>query len=157
MPTTDYSTHARPLSAAIDIALDALAQFPPAGFSPEQQAHFVSVYREWKEEVAHPAPACRNKRSLQYQQADVLTYFLEATGPTVDYFWQQVQQQELPYQRANRLANILKRGRLKSRIEYDLVVDVLVPYQQEGLLTTDEAAALGRMIGEYENRKSRLS
>ena len=85
------------------------------------------------------------------------TYFLEATGPTVDYFWQQVQQQGLPYQRVNRLANILKRGRLKSRIEYDLVVDVLVPYQQEGLLTTDEVAALSRMIGEYENRKSQLS
>ena len=157
MPTIDYSTLARPLSAAIDIALDALAQFPPAGFSAEQLAHFVSVYREWKQEVEHPAPAYRNKRSLQYQQATVLTYFLEATGPTVDYFWQQVQQQGLPYQRVNRLANILKRGQLKSRIEYDLVVDVLVPYKQEGLLTADEAAALGLMIGEYENRKSRLS
>jgi len=157
MAKLDYPTYAAPLSAAIDLAIEALQRFPPPLFTQENLVHMVNVYREWKQEVEHPAPAYQNKRSLKYQQANVLTYFLEATGPTVDYFWQQVQQQGLPYQRVNRLANILKRGRLKSRIEYDLVVDVLVPYQQEGLLTTDEVAALSRMIGEYENRKSQLS
>jgi len=153
MAKTDYSAHATPLSEAIDIALDALQRFVPPGFTHEQLAHVVSVHHEWKEQVLHPAPAYRNKRSLQYLQANVLTYFLEATGPTVDYFWQQVQQQGLPYQRVNRLSNILKRNKINSRIEYDLVVDVLVPYQQEGLLTAVEVAALTQMIGEFENRK----
>ncbi|MBF9238085.1 hypothetical protein I2I05_11830 [Hymenobacter sp. BT683] len=153
MAKPEYSTYAAPLSAAIDVAIEALQRFPPAGESGEGVAHWVSVYRELKEHVDQPAPEYRNQRSLQHMQADVLTYFLEATGPTVDYFWQHVQQRGLPYQRVNRMAKILKRNRLTSRSEYDLVVDVLVPYQQEGLLTPDEAAALSRMIGEFENRK----
>lgn len=153
MAKIDYYAHATPLSEAINIALDALQRFVPPGFTHEHLAHVVSVHREWKEQVLHPTPAYRNKRSLQYLQANVLTYFLEATGPTVDYFWQQVQQQRLPYQRVNRLSNILKRNKINSRIEYDLVVDVLVPYQQEGLFTADEIVLLTQMIGEFENRK----
>ena len=155
MAKIDYAAHATPLSEAIDLAVDALQRFVPPGFTHEQLAHMVGVYRAWKEQVLHPAPAYRNKRNLQYRQADVLTYFLEATGPTVDYFWQQVQQQGLPYQRVNRLGTILKRNKINSRMEYDLVVDVLVPYQQEGLLTTEEVAELTRMIGEFEARKER--
>jgi hypothetical protein len=94
------------------------------------------------------------KRSLQHTQTGSFVCFLEAADPAVDYFWQQVRQRGLPYQRVNRIANILKRNRLSSRAEYDLVVDVLVPYEQEGWLTPDAAVALSRLIGEFEKRKN---
>jgi hypothetical protein len=37
-------------------------------------------------------------------------------------------------------------------MEYDFIVDVLVPYQQEGLITQTDADLLGQMLAQFEQR-----
>jgi hypothetical protein len=61
----------------------------------------------------------------------------------------------LPYKRENRMAKILKRKKIINDIEYDFVTDVIVPYQQEGMITEEEVISLNTYLGDYENRKKK--
>ncbi|PQJ12975.1 hypothetical protein CJD36_004320 [Flavipsychrobacter stenotrophus] len=148
-----YDIHAEELSKAIDIAIDAFQKYRPDGFDDKQLTHVINVYRKFKGDAL--APKFRNLKSLKYNIVDVFTYFQEASGKTVDYFWQQIKEQELNYKRDNKILKILKRGKINNRTEYDFVTDVIVPYQQEGVITDDEDGALKEMIGKFELKESR--
>lgn len=67
-------------------------------------------------------------------------------------FWGKIKEAKLPYKRENRLAKILKRKKIKDDMEYDFIIDVLVPYQQEGLINEDEVFLLNNLIGDFENK-----
>ena len=47
------------------------------------------------------------------------------------------------------MAKILKRKKINNDIEYDFVTDVIVPYQQEGMITEEEVILLKYLFGEF--------
>ena len=150
MPSKRYVEKATALSQAIDIAIATFREVPPEGFSKADVEHFVTVYLDWKDNLFNTEPQFLNVTSLAYVEADVFTYFQEATGNTVNLFWEKIKAAHLPYKRVDKLAKILKRGRIKDDIEYQFITDVLVAYKQEGRLTEEEATLLSNMIGEFE-------
>ena len=137
------------------MAIDALKRFPPEIFSNEHINHFADTYTEFKTSILNPAPQYRNIRSLSYVVTDVFTLFHESTGEAVEYFWKNVSVEKLGYLRENKLLKILERGKIRGRIEYDYVIDLIVAAEQEGRITKDEAVKLSDMIGAFEDRKSR--
>lgn len=148
-----YEAEAKRLAAAIDIAIEAFEKHCPADFQPKHQAHFISTYKEWKVECLNPKPKFKKLASLKYQITAVFTYFQEATGPTVEFFWKRLAEEKLGYIRENQLAKILKRGRIKNQHEYHYVTDMLVVAEQVGLTNRQESEQLAEMLGEFENRK----
>lgn len=83
----------------------------------------------------------------------MFTYFQEGNGETVEYFWQQLSKENLGYLREDKLLKIISRGKIKGRLEYDLVIDNLVAAQQDGRITEHEAKQLNKMIDVYESRE----
>ncbi len=62
---------------------------------------------------------------------DVFTYFQEANGDTVEYFWRRLKEENLDSKRVTKLELILKRARIKNQEEYDFVTDTIVPFEQD--------------------------
>lgn len=147
-----YQEEANKLAAAIDIAIGAFKTECPADFDSSHQEHVISCYADYKEKCLNPEPQFRNLTSLKYLINDVFTYFQEGTGKTVEYFWCRIKEVGLDYIRENRLEKILNRGKIKGRIEYEYVTDMIMVAEQVGLITNEESITLSTMIGEYESR-----
>lgn len=141
------------LSKAIDIAINVLQEIPPKGFDSSHVKQFVASYLDFKNNAENPEPQFRNLKSLSYVSNDVFTFFQEGSGDTVNAFWDRVKNQNLPYKRENKLAKILKRKKINNNIEYDFVIDVILPYQQEKLISEDDVNLLNVLIAEFELRK----
>jgi hypothetical protein len=92
-------------------------------------------------------------QSLKYSIEDVFTYFQEAAGPDVDEFWRLIKEANLPYERENKLEKIMTRGRIRNDIEYDYVIDTIVPFQQEGILSNEDVKKLNEMIEKFERKR----
>jgi hypothetical protein len=152
MSQTKYEQAVEHLSKAIDIAIDVIKEIPPKDWKDEDILHFSNVYLEYKNEAQNPEPKFANLTSLKYSINDILTYFQECSGKAVDEFWIRIKEQGLPYKRENKLAKILKRKKIKNDIEFDFVIDVLVPYQQEKLIDENEVILLNQLIAEFEMR-----
>jgi hypothetical protein len=149
-----YDEQAALLAKAIDIAVDSLSKFTPKDWSEDNVQHFKKVYLEWKEDVLNPSAKFKSIASLNYSKNAAFTYFQESAGQEVDYFWSEIKKSRLPYKRENKMAKILKSGKIKNQIQYDFVIDVIVPYQQEGLITQAEVITLNKLIGEFEAKAS---
>ncbi|MNR58468.1 hypothetical protein D3C85_1794780 [compost metagenome] len=50
------------------------------------------------------------------------------------------------------MIKILRRKKIKDIHEYDFVIDVIVPYEQEGLMNHDEVILLNDLIAQFETR-----
>jgi len=156
-PRKDYTTESVRLSKAIDTAVEAVRKYPIAKMSAELNEHFIKCYLEWKEKALNPKPEYKSLASLKYIIQDVFSYFNEMSGPDVEYFWNEVEEQQLGYERNDILAKIFERGKIRGRTEYEFAVDVIVVYQQTGKITKEEASKLGAIIGDYENPKKKIS
>lgn len=154
MARRSYAAESQRLAAAIDCALAAVRQHPPAGFSLPQVEHFIAVYTGIRQAVLHPPAAYQNLASLAYSVQDVFTYFQEAAGEDVEYFWRQVQHLELGYQRQDNLQKILRAGKIKNQVEYAYVTDSLVAARQANSITSEQAARLSAFIGKFEEKRS---
>ena len=150
MASLDYDKHSHDLVKAIDVAIESLQKFPPKNFDHAHLDIFVNSYEEFRKNASDPDPKFRNLKSLSYVRNDVFTYFQEGHGNAVNYFWSQVKSLHLPFKRENKLEKILKAGRIKKQSEYDFIIDVLVPYQQEGLLNKEDVMKLNNMIASFE-------
>ena len=148
----NYAAEALKLGKAIDIAIKSIKKYRPDDSKDEQTNYFLNAYSEWKYSVLNPAPEYRNLASLKYQVDNVFTFFQEANGEIVEYFWKQISKENLGYLRKDRLRNIINRGKIKGRVEYELVVDLLVVAEQEGRISAPEARLLSDMIGDFENQ-----
>jgi hypothetical protein len=146
----DYIVEAEKVARMIDIAIESFTKSPPIGFKEAHVIQFIMVYRQNKESALNPLPQYRKLASLKYIVNDVLIFFNESKGETVDYFWEKVNQENLGYKREDKLRKILDRGKIRARIEYELAVDSLVAAEQEGRITKEEAYLLGELIGEFE-------
>lgn len=151
----DYQTEAVRLSKAIDIAVEAFQKNPPKGMSDYQIENLVKFYSECKENALNPEPEYKSLASLKYIIQDVFTFFNEASGTAVEYFWNKIEEEQLAYERTNHLANIFERGKIKGRTEYEFAVDIIVLYEQEGKISSEQVSDLVRMIGEYENKNKK--
>lgn len=152
MKNAKYLEAAENLVKAIDIAIDVLKVASIKDFREQDKQQFISVYSGWKEELINPQPQYANMASLKYSIEGVFTYFQEGSGQTVEMFWQKIKESGLPYKRENKLAKILKRKKIKNDIEYDFVIDVIVPYKEEGIINDDEFILLNKLIGEFEQK-----
>jgi hypothetical protein len=155
MSDTKYDELSKNLIIATSIAIDTIKKYPPIIWDDDTVKDVVNTYYEFKSNIENTKAEFRNLKSLKYKIDDVFTYFQEASGECVEQFWKEIKAQNLPYKRENKLAKILKRKKINNIHEYDFVIDVIVPYQQEGLINEEEVVLLNKWLGEFENRKKK--
>lgn len=160
--TDKYKIASENLAKALDIVIAVVQKFPPKGWEEhyvienKNEIDFtIDLCNERKEMALNPEPKFRNLKSLKYDIEAVFTYFQEASGECVEQFWKEIKAQNLPYKRENKLAKILKRKKINNIYEFDFVTDVIVPYQQEGLINEEEVVLLNKWLGDFENRKKK--
>ena len=141
------------LSKAAEIAIESLKKFPPKELDNDNFNHILKCYIECLFSINNPEPKYQNLRSLKYLEQEVFTIFQEGSGENVEEFWKRIKEENLPFKRENKMAKILKRKKINNDIEYDFVTDVIVPYQQEGMITKEEVILLSTYLGNFENRK----
>lgn len=151
----DYKTEALKLSKAADIAIDAFTKFPPKIWNEETLLHIQNCYVEWKNNALYPEPKYKKIASLKYVIERIFTIFNEGSGEFVEYFWKEIKNQNLDYTREDKLWKVLKRGKINNKIEYEYVIDIIVPAEQENRITYEEARLLSEMIGTFENKKKK--
>lgn len=152
MATKAYKIRSQELIQAIEIAVDAFQKVPPEDFNSGDVASICTSYREMKGMIEDAEKHFQNLESLRYTEDAVFTYFQEAHGNCVNEFWKMIKAAELPFQRENKLGKLMKRGRIKDHIEYDFVIDVLVPYQEDGLVSEEDVKLLNQWIAEFEEK-----
>ncbi|MCH2045126.1 MAG: hypothetical protein MK212_13500 [Saprospiraceae bacterium] len=148
----NYTDEANKLTKAIDIAIEAHQKYQPDDLTKVQVDQAIAAYKQYKEMALNPAPQFKKIASLKYLIEAVFTYFQEASGKTVEYFWKRIQEENLDYKRENKLLKILKRGKIKGRIEYEYVVDIIVIAEQEKRISTEEVKQLNQMIADFESK-----
>jgi len=153
MASKKYIEQSTNLIKAIDIAIEVFKRTPPTGFNEQHINIVLESHHGFKRSLTHPNPKFSNLGSLKYKIQDVFTYFQEASGETVNEFWKKIKEAGLPYERENRMEKLLKRGKIRNQIEYDYVIDTIVPFKQEGLINDTEFELLSKLIGEYEMKK----
>ena len=140
------------LVKAIDLANEVLLEFPH-GRTQEDVDGSVEFNNYRKDLALNAEKKFQTLQSLKYDIEDIFTYFQEAAGPDVDEFWRRIKEANLPYVRENKLEKIMKRGRIRNDIEYDYVIDTIVPFQQEGILSEEDVKKLNEMIEKFENKR----
>jgi hypothetical protein len=150
MSKFDYAEESKNLSEVIEVAIDSIKKYPPKEFSEEHISRFIETYLDFKNKVINPESKYRNAQSLKILKNDVLIFFQEGKGAAVNFFWSIIRERNLGYKRENKLLKILKKQKISNKIEYDFVIDVLLPYQQEGLIDAQEVVELNKMIAKYE-------
>ena len=153
MTSKKYEEMSLNLIKATDIAIESIKKFPPKREGDGFWKHLVNCYQENKELIINAAPKFRNLTSLKYDYESIFTRFQEGSGEDVEEFWRRIKEENLPFKRENKMAKILKRKKINNDIEYDFVTDVIVPYQQEGMITEEEVILLSTYLGKFENRK----
>jgi hypothetical protein len=146
----DYDKSAHELASAIDLAIDSLSLYPPKGFLPSQLKIVIDSLLGMKKMTLDPKIEYKNQKSLKFLETDALQYFQESGGLAVEYFWAKAVERGFQFERRNALAKILKQGKLSSQPEYDLVVDLMIPCKQLGLISEEQIDQLSQMILAYE-------
>lgn len=152
MSKLKYDDKVENLSKVINIAIRNLQEYPPKGFDENHLEQFINTYLDLKNNALNPEPEFRNATSLKYIENDVFIYFQEGFGQAVNTFWEEIKDKKLPYKRVNKISKILKRKKIKNQLEYDFITDVLVPYQKDGLINSQDLDQLNKMILDFENK-----
>lgn len=153
MASKKFTEAAQNLSKAAEIAIESLKKFPPKEYDNDYYKYILKCCIERLFFINNPEPKYRNLRSLKYLEEEVFTRFQECSGENVQEFWRRIKEENLPFKRENKIAKILKRKKINNDIEYDFVTDVIVPYQQEGMISEEEVILLNIYLGNFENRK----
>lgn len=119
----------------------------------ETLLHIQNCYLEWKDNALYPEPKYKKIASLKYVIERIFTIFNEGSGDFVEYFWKEINKQNLGYVREDKLWKVLKRSKINNRIEYEYIIDTIGPAEQENRITNEEAKLLSEMIGIFENKK----
>ena len=140
------------LIKAIDLANEVFLEYPH-GKTKEFVDAFIEFHNYTKNKTLNPTRSFQTLQSLNHLIEAFFTYFQEGAGPDVDEFWRRIKEANLPYERENKLEKIMKRGRIRNDIEYDYVIDTIVPFQQEGILSEEDVKKLNEMIEKFENKR----
>jgi hypothetical protein len=144
-PSAKYLQRAEMFVKAVDIAADVLPGAPQAD-------HLIQFGQQLKDLAQRPPQTLAGLRHLE---AAFFTYWNETSGPHVNRFWQLIADNDLPYARTDVIGDVLKRGRIRTITEYEVVVDSIVVAQQVGTITSEQAALLSDLIGRFEHRRPR--
>ena len=149
--TKKYIEEGKKLEKAIDIAIDCFKKYPPKDFTQEHINHFVSGYQDYKDSIFNCESKFQTIVSLKYTINDVFIYFQEGSGEAAEIFWTTLKEKNLNYKRKHPIDKILKRGKIKNDIEYQIVIDLIPVAEHTGLISKDQEKALNIMLGDYEN------
>jgi hypothetical protein len=153
--TTKYLTRARAFAEAVEVGIAAYAASPPPdedGLSHLPSAAYARETRKLARKALDPEPPFANVASLAYLEAAFFTFWNESTGSHVQRFWIEIAKRELPFARKDVIGAVLRRGRIRTRIEYEHVVDGMVILRQQRKISAAEERRLSEMIGEYKRR-----
>lgn len=143
----NYNDAVKEFVKAVDLSIETKKKY-----RPEQDV----LHEEGLKQMAENAePQFKSIRSLKYLEEALFTYYNEGADEDVNYFWSLIKENNLPYERENKLEKILAKNKISNIHEYDFVTDGLVVYQQEGIITAEQAATLSLLIGEYEQGKAK--
>jgi hypothetical protein len=129
-----YLARANALAAAVDIA----AIVRPTGAEALETATKLMAL--------HPELGFESLESLAFLENDFFTYWYEDTEPHVDEFWKLVAQHGLPYKRRDPVREIIRRGRIRSDVEYEVAKDGI----DDERLSDIEKDQLGAILEAYE-------
>lgn len=150
-----YKEEALKLAKAFDIAIDAYSKYPPKDFEKELfLKDYISFLDGWMKACLSPNPPFRKRISdLKFLHPILFEFFQETKGKTVEYFWERIQEEKLDYKRRKKslINEILERGKIKDRNEYNYVIDMIVTLEQEGITTKEDSIKLDEMIGKYRD------
>jgi len=146
-----YEDESEKLAKPIDIAISAYKKYIPFGLSQSQVDLVIEQYEQLKKKTLNPEPQFKRVASLKYLVEAALTPFQEGAGEAVEYFWKNISDAHLDYQRENKLEKILAQKKIKNRIDYEYVTDMLVIAEKEHLISQDQAERLAQMLASYEN------
>lgn len=135
------------------IAIEAFKVQPPVDFRDEDIAHCIGFYYSCIDGIKHREPQYDSIASLKYDETDILTFFNESTDGICNHFWNEVMRNGLPFKRKNMLKNILRRKRIKDDIEFQFVIDVILPYQQQNIIDMKDVKLLNHYIQEFEKTR----
>ena len=148
-----YQEEVEKLCKSIDIAIDSYKTHPPKDWTPDIVNMVTSNLEKDKFRRIDAEQKIKTLASLKYDIKAVFTYFQEGAGETVEYFWNKICEANLDYKRENKLEKILNRGKIRGRIEYEYVTDMIVVAEQVGMTSEEETKRLSEMLGEYESKK----
>ncbi|PTB97354.1 hypothetical protein C9994_03200 [Marivirga lumbricoides] len=148
-----YQEDVEKLFKAIDISIESYKTYPPKDWTQDIVKMVTSNLEKDKLSIINAEPKFRTLASLKYDIEAVFTYFQEATGETVEYFWKKIDEAGLDFKRENKLEKILDRGKIRGRIEYEYVTDMIIVAEQVGMTSKEETKRLSDMLGNYEARK----
>jgi hypothetical protein len=150
-----YQEEVEKLYKAIDISIDSFNTHPPKDWTPDIVKMVTSNLKKDKIRIIEAEPKFKTLASLKYDIKAVFTYFQEGAGETVEYFWRKISEAELNYKREHQLEKILNRGKIRGRIEFEYVTDMIVVAEQVGMTSKEETLKLSDMLGEYESRNKK--
>ena len=120
----------------------------------EEAPHLIAFGKQCRELAEQAEGPMRRVASLKQLESDYLVYWNEASGKHIDHFWKAVEALDIGFERRDHLAEILAKGRILNRQEYEIATDSLVGAEQEGRITAAQSSFIARLIGEYETRKA---
>lgn len=135
-PSKAYTSRANALAKAIEIALE-------VGRRDSRRFH-----ESLRASALHPALGFATVASLAFLEQEFFTYWNESQGADVRAFWREVSRRRLPYVRRDVLSEVLTRGRVTSRADYDTVTDLIADER----LTAKQRQRLDAMLGAYAAR-----
>lgn len=138
-PSQKYVERARALAAAVDIATAIRGGEPWA------------IELATKQMALHPELGFQSMASLASLETTFFTYWHEGTGKDVDAFWQEIERKGLPYRRRDVVAEVLARGKITSRGDYETVTDLI----SDERLSPAQKAKLGALLAAYESAGTR--
>ena len=156
MSKQDCNSKADLLIKVIDLAISCFTNIPPEGWEESHIKQFVNTYLDYKSKVVSPEPRFKNVKSLNQIRNDILIYFQEGSGKTVDAFWNEIYTKKFDIKRVNKFKQLLKRGKIKNHNEYDLVIDLYNAYIESKMLSKEEVDQINDLISSFE-KSSRLN
>jgi hypothetical protein len=147
-----YKIEITNLEKSCDIAIEVFSQYPPKNWPINEVFWAIKCRKETKENLIDRQAPFNTLTSLKYVYEEIFTYFQEGSGQTVEEFWKRIKEEKLPYKRENKMVKILKRKKIKNKIEFDFVIDVMIPYLNEGLISEEDIELINEMISNFEKK-----
>ncbi len=150
MSKSKYEIESVELIRIIEIAIKAFQKHSPTNWPLEQTNEFIKLYEEEKTSILNPKPQFKKVSALKQRKNNILIYFQESHGKTVHYFWEEITANNIVLERKNNIKKILKRKKILNVQEYDAVIDLMVPYYQDKIISKSELEDLKSSVKDFE-------
>jgi hypothetical protein len=134
VPSRKYMERARALSTAAEIATSLRGRNP------------LGIELSTGPMALNPELGFATLSSLRSLEAAFFTSWNEEVGPEVEAFWAEVTRRKLPFARRDAVAQVLARGRITHREDYETVTDRL----GDDRLSPQQQKRLAHLLGAYE-------